>query len=508
MRQIREVLRLHHEAGLSYAECGRALKMAKSTAGKIVFLARAAGIDCAAAHAMSDEALEARLYPPPVPRSRRQSEPDFAALHLELKRPGVTLMLLWEEYQRGNELAYKYTSFCNKYRQWSQRLVLSMRQAHVAGEKMFIDYAGQTVPIIDMSSGEIHFAQIFVAVLGASNYTYACATRTQQIPDWVASMVRALEFVAGVPRLIVPDQARAVIAKPDQYDPTPNRTLEEFAAHYGVAILAARPGRPRDKPKAEGAVLLVERWILARLRNRQFFSLGALNGAIAELLTDLNGRAFKKLPGSRRSSYEALDRPALRPLPTVRYEVARWKSARVNIDYHVEIEGHYYSVPFRLVRTQVDVRITVATVEMFAGRERVACHPINAQRGKHTTLDEHMPARHRAHRDWTPQKLIAWGEKIGVACAALVRWQMEHRPHPEQGYRACLGLQRLARQYGPERLEAACTRALAIRSPSYPSVNSIIKSGLDRHPLPTQSADSTEPATPDHANVRGSKYYH
>jgi transposase len=247
MRQIREILRLHQEAGLSYAACGRALKLSKSTAAMIVLLARAAGIDCVVAQGMSDEALEARLYPPPVPRSQRQSEPDFAAIHLELKRPGVTLQLLWEEYQRGNELAYKYTSFCVKYRQWAQRLALSMRQVHVAGEKMFVNFAGRTVPVIDMATGEVHFAQIFVAVLGASNYTYACATMTQQTPDWVGSMVRALEFVEGVPRLIVTDQARAVIAKPDHYDPESSRTVEEFAAHYGTAILAARPGHPGDK---------------------------------------------------------------------------------------------------------------------------------------------------------------------------------------------------------------------------------------------------------------------
>lgn len=507
MRQIREVLRLHHEAGLSYAECARVLKISRSTVGKIVLLARAAGLDYASAQQSSDEALDARLYRPPVPRTRRLTEPDFAAIHLELKRPGVTLQLLWEEYQRGDELAYKYTSFCVKYRQWALRLALSMRQLHVAGEKLFIDYAGQTVPIIDASTGEIRSAQIFVAVLGASNYTYACATATQKIADWVESMVRALEFVGGVPRLIVPDQTRSLIAKPDRYDPEPNRTAEEFAAHYGVAILPARPAHPRDKPKVEGAVLLVERWVLARLRNRQFFTLGALNGAIAELLVDLNGRPFKKLPGTRRSTFEELDRPALRPLPASRYEVARWKTARVNIDYHVEIDGHYYSVPYRLVRTEVDVRITAETVEVFTGQQRVACHAVNPKRGDFTTQDEHMAAQHRAHRDWTPQKLISWGERIGVACAALVRWQMEHRPHPEQGYRACLGLQRLARQFGPQRLEAACVRAMAIRSPSYRSVNSIIKTGLDRHPLPSQS-DSTESATPDHANLRGPEYYH
>jgi transposase len=275
--------------------------------------------------------------------------------------------------------------------------------------------------------------------------------------------------------LLVPDQTRALIAHPDRYEPQANRTVEEFAAHYGVAVLPARPGHPRDKPKVEVAVLVVERWILARLRDRRFFSLAELNAAIATLLADLNARAFKKLPGCRRSAFESLDQPALRPLPPTRFELARWKRARVNIDYHIELDHHYYSVPHRFVRVDVEMRITVTTIEVFVGNQRVACHQLSTRKGHFTTVAEHMPASHRAHREWTPRRLIAWGEGIGQATAAVVRWQMENRPHPEQGYRACLGLQRLARAYTPVRLEAACVRALAIAAPTYRSVDSILK---------------------------------
>jgi len=506
MRRIREVLRLHLEAGLSYAECARALKLPKSTVGKIVHLARAAEVDWTVAQRLTDVELETRLYRPPVPRASTQLEPDYAHIHQELKRPGVTLQLLWEEYARGNALAYKYTSFCIKYRQWKAHLARSMRQTHVAGERLFVDYAGQTVPIVDAATGEIRQrAQIFVAVLGASNYTFACATARQTLEDWTGALVLALEFIGGSPRLIVPDQTRALIARPDRYEPESNRTVEEFAAYYGTVVLPARPAHPRDKPKVEVGVQIVERWILARLRNRRFFSLGELNAAIAGLLTELNERPFKKLPGCRRTAFEALDRPALRSLPAARYELGRWKRARVNIDYHVELDGHFYSVPHRLVRTEVHLRVTATTVEAFFGNQRVACHALSRRRGGHTTVDEHMPASHRAHRQWTPQRLIAWGERIGAATARVVRWQMEHRPHPEQGYRACLGLQRLSREFGAERLEPACARALSIGAPTYRSVASILKNALDRQQPNNAVADVP---LPRHNNVRGPDYYH
>ncbi len=505
MRQIRETLRLHLQAGLSYSEVGRSLKISKSTAGNYVSLARMAGVDWAVVQTLTDEELEARLFLPALPRNSRQLVPDFAGVHQELKRAGVTLQLLWEEYAKDNLLAYKYTSFCVKYREWAMGLKRSMRQTHIAGEKLFIDYAGQTVPIVDATTGEITRAQIFVAAFGASNYTYACATARQTTADWIGAQIQALEFFGGVPRLIVPDQTRSLIKNPHSYDPQPNRLYDEFATHYGCALLAARPGHPRDKPKVENAVLVVERWILARLRNRKFFSLAELNRAIALLLVDLNQRAFKKLPGCRRSAFEQLDLPALQPLPATRFEIFRWKSAKVNIDYHVEFEGHYYSVPHALVRTSVELRVTATLVECFSSNQRVACHPLSHQRGRHTTTPEHMPASHRAHLEWTPQKLIDWGLRIGVSTAAVVTWQLEHRPHPEQGYRACLGMQRLAREYTPPRLEAACTRAMAIRSPNLKSVTNILKSGLDRQ----QSLPTTTPgALPVHENIRGPDYFH
>jgi transposase len=506
MSKIRRTLQLLADSGLSTRQVAAALNISKTTVSEIAMYARDAGVDWPLASTLSDDELQARLYPPPRPRSTHRREPDYPALHQELKRPGVTLQLLWEEYRAdAGDQAYRYSAFCEKYRAWAKGLKRSMRQLHPGGERLFVDYAGQTVAVVDALTGEIRRAQVFVAVLGASNYTYACATWQQTAADWVGAIIAALEFIAGVPRLLVPDQPRALIANPDAYEPVTARLMQELDEHYGVAVLPARPGRPQDKAKVEVGVQVVERWILARLRNRRFFTLAELNGAIASLLSDLNQRPFKKLPGCRRSAFDALDAPALKPLPAQPLVLAQFKPARVNIDYHVAFEGHYYSVPHQHVGSAVELRVTAATLEVLLRRQRIAAHARSYRVGGFTTVAEHMPASHRAHLQWTPAKLIAWGERVGAATAGVVRWQMEHRPHPEQGYRSCLGLMRLARQYGHERLEAACARAQSIRAPNYRSVKSILECGLDRQD--TALLGGAASSMPSHDNVRGPGYY-
>jgi transposase len=466
MSKIRQALQLLAESGLSTRQVAAALGISKSTVSEIALYARDAGVHWPQAGKLSDDELQARLYPPPRPRTTQRHEPDYGLLHQELKRPGVTLQLLWEEYRfEVGALAYRYSAYCEKYRAWAKRLKRSMRQVHPGGERLFMDYAGQTVPVVDAATGEIRRAQVFVAVLGASNYTYACATWQQTAADWVGAIIAALAFIGGVPRLLVPDQPRALIANPDAYEPITARLMQEMGEHYGLAVLPARPGRPQDKAKVEVGVQVVERWILARLRHRRFFSLAELNRGIAELLVELNRRPFKKLPGCRAQAFAALDAPALKPLPAQAMVLAQFKPARVNIDYHVAFEGHYYSVPHAHVGAAVELRITATTLEVLLQRKRIAAHARSANAGGFTTVPEHMPASHREHRQWTPAKLIAWGERSGAATGAVVRWQMEHRAHPEQGYRTCLGLMRLAREYGQARLEAACARAQSIRAP-------------------------------------------
>jgi transposase len=509
MRKIIEVLRLKFEAGLSHERIAAATRISKGAVTKYLRRAQAAGIAWPLPAYLDETQLEALLFPHAPALIERHAAPDFAHVHQELKRKGVTLQLLWEEYAAAHGgLAYRYSQFCLLYHRFAASLKRSMRQVHRAGDKLFIDYSGQTMPIIDPATGEIHHAQIFVAVLGASSYTYAEASLTQQLPDWIASHVRCFEFLGAVPALLVPDQLKSAIKAACRYEPETTSTYEDLARHYGTAILAARPAHPRDKAAVETSVLVVQRWILARLRNRQFFSLHELNGAIRELLVDLNHRPFKKFEGCRRSAFETIDRPAMRPLPATRYEFAQWKKASVGIDYHVELDGHYYSVPHELVSHKVELRATAAIVECFFKGKRVASHMRSNKRGAHTTLPEHMPESHRKHMQWTPGRLLNWGASIGAATRDVVKWQLENRPHPEQGYRACLGLLNLAKHYGKERLEAACQRALAIGSPTRKSIKSILAARLDQHPdlFPTSNSSSTT-RLPPHGNVRGADYF-
>ncbi|MCY4421375.1 MAG: IS21 family transposase, partial [Gammaproteobacteria bacterium] len=443
--------------------------------------------------------------PPPALPAQDRGIPNWLRIHQELKHKGVTLFLLWQEYRETHPHGYQYSWFCGRYREWRGKLDVVMRQDHRAGEKLFVDYAGQKVPIIDHTSGEIKEAEIFVAVMGASNYTFAEATWSQRLPDWIGSHVRAFSYLGGVPELVVPDNLRAGVSKAHRYEPDINPTYQDMATHYGVAILPARVRRPRDKAKAENGVLVVERWILAALRHRQFFSLAELNVTISTLLTKLNDRAFRKLPGCRREHFEQMDLPALQPLPTTSYVYAEWKKARVHIDYHVALDGHYYSVPYTLIKKQLDVRFTQNTVECFYRGQRVASHRRASLNGRHTTVEAHMPQSHRQAGEWSPERLANWAAKTGAATEKLILNVLSSRKHPQQSYRSCLGILRLGKAYGDERLEAACHRALLLGSYRYQSIASILKHRLDEKPLEEQQ----EPALPeDHDNIRGPSYYH
>jgi transposase len=508
MHKIKELLRLKYDCALSFEQVARALQVSKGVVAKYVKATEVSGLAWPQLAELDEDELRRRLN---LRHGRGAAQthvaPDLAHVHQELKRKGVTLALLWEEYRQAHgEATYQYSRFCDLYREFARRLKRSMRQTHRAGEKLFVDYAGDTVETVDANTGEIRRAHIFVAVLGASNYTYAYATAAETQADWLGAIGRALDFFGGVPELIVPDNPRALIGEANRYDPKPQRAVAEFAAHFGTVVLPARPYRPKDKAKVEVAVQIVQRWILARLRHRRFFSLAELNVAISELLTDLNARPFRKLPGCRRSAFEALDQPALRPLPATPYQWAQWKTCTANIDYHVEVDEHYYSVPHPLVRQEIDIRLTRSSVECFVKGKRVAVHPRSYRKGQHSTLPEHMPASHRAHAEWNPGRLLNWASTLGPATTSIVRYQLESRPHPEQGYRACLGLMRLARTYGKERMEAACARAVVLGAKRYRSVASILKAGLDRQPLPDPSPP--ERPLPAHGNVRGRTYFH
>jgi len=505
MRKIQKVLRLHFDCGFKQRESARAVGTSPTTVGQYVRRMQRTGLSWPLPATLSDDELEARLFPPPPQVEGQRPEPDWLTVRRELARKGVTLDLLWNEYKAEHPDGYAYTWFCTRYSQWANSLPLTLRQTHAPGEKLFVDYSGDRIAIIDAATGEIREAELFVAVLGASNYTYAEATWTQQLPDWISSHVRAFEFIGGCPEIVVPDNLKSGVHKPSFYDPLINRTYGAMAAHYSVTVLPARSGKPRDKAKVEQGVLLVQRWILARLRKQRFFSLAEANRAVAELLTGLNSKAFKKLPGSRRSAYDELDRPALRPLPALPYQYADWKVARVGIDYHVELIGHYYSVPHRFAREQVDVRYTTSTGEIFHRGKRIAAHVKSERRGAHTTLTEHMPANHQAVSGWDPQRLRNWAASIGPHTCAIVAHLLGGRQHPQQAYRTCLGVLRLAKDYGNERLEAACSRAIDLKAPSYRFIASTLKNGLDQQSS-TVAVQADLPLT--HVNVRGPNYYH
>ena len=437
MRKIREVLRLKHEQGLSHQAVAQACAVGVGTVNRYLQRAAQRGLGWPLPDDLDDAALEARLFPRAAPVHDR-IRPDCAYIHRELKRDSVTLQLLWEEYAQIHPDGYGRTQFCEIYRQWTRRLRPSMRQVHRAGEKTFIDYSGKRPSLVDRRTGELRRVELFVAVLGASSLTYAAATETQQLPDWIDAHIRMVEYFGGATTLWVPDQLKSAITRPCRYEPGVNRTYEDLATHYGAVVVPARPRKPRDKAAVENCVLIAQRWILARLRDQTFFELGPLNAAIRVLLDELNDRPMKKLGVSRRALYEQVDRPALRSLPTARYVLAHWKLCRANIDYHVEVERHVYSVPFQLVREQVEVRYTTNTVEIFYRGKRLTSHRRRYD-GQPSTHREHMPSAHRAHAEWTPSRLIRWAEQAGPATGQLVAQIIERRPHPEQGYRASWG---------------------------------------------------------------------
>ena len=505
MRKTREILRLRWGLQRSLRDTAASCGVGATTVHDVVARARAAGLRWPLPAELDDAALEARLYPPPKGRDGRPL-PDFTTLYRELKRRGVTLELLWQEYRQGHpECGYGYSRFCDLYRAWRGQLDLVMRQEHRAGEKLFVDYAGRGIDIVDPEPGTVTEAPVFVAALGASSFTYAEACDGQDLRSWVAAHIHTFEYIEGVAAITVPDNLKAGVTTPDRYEPELNPTYRELAAHYGTTIIPARVRRPRDKAKVENAVQQVERWVLAPLRHQRFFSVAEANQAIRARLVWLNDRPLTRLAGTRRSLWRDLDRPALRPLPPRRFDIPTWKTAvGVNIDYHLEFDYHYYSVPYALVGKRVDVRATATVVEIFRHSRRVASHRRSYVRGGFTTDPAHRPDAHRRYAEWTPSRLIRWAETIGPATAAVVRQILERRPHPEQGFRSCLGILSLARRHDAARVEQACRRARALGAASYRSVKSILTHGLDRQPLP---APPTGPALA-HEHIRGPAYYH
>ena len=508
MRKIKEVLRLKYHCALSKREIAQSCQIGRSTVADYLWRAKQAGVGWPLPEDLTDQELEQRLFPPPaVIALQTKALPDFEYIYRELKahkKFNLTLDLLWREYKEQYPEGYQYTQFSVLYRRWRDKLDYCMRQDHRGGEKLFVDY-GEGLSLVDPQSSEPIATHLFVAVWGASNYTYCEATLTQQLPDWIGSHVRAFSYFGCLPKIVVPDCLKSAVSRACRYEPELNPTYADMAEHYGLCVLPARPVRPRDKAKVEAGVLIAKRWILSALRHRTFYSLTELNAAIRELLERLNSRALRKVKKSRRELFVSFDHPNALCLPEKPYEYAEWKVATVNIDYHIEVEKHYYSVPFRLIRDKLDVRLSAHTVEAFLKGERVAAHVRSYLPHTHTTLKEHMPPSHQHYLEWTPSRIIDWAAKIGPATAELVQKIISSRTHPEQAYRSCLGILRLEKHYPKQRLETAAVRALKFGALSFKSLRNILSTGLDRL---EKNDKNSEPALPDHENIRGPRYYH
>jgi transposase len=508
MRKTKEVLRLRFELGLRQREIARACSISQGAVHNYLKKAAAAGIGWPLPEGWDEKRLEGTLFrkSAPVERSGERILPDFPSLQEELQRYShLTLRLAWEEYRQANPHGYGYSRFCELYGRWLQKQDVVLRQQHKPGEKGFVDWAGATIPVHDAATGEVWPASLFVMVLGASSYTYAEATRDQRMAAWLNAHIHAFEYFGGVPRLLVIDNTRTGVSRACRYDPDLNPTYQEMAMHYGVGVVPARPYRPRDKAKVEVGVQVAQRWIVAVLRHQTFFRLEDLNHAIREQLDRLNHRPFRKREGSRAGRFASVEKSALHPLPAERFDMSQWSHARVNIDYHIVFDANLYSVPYNLVHEPVEVRATPTTVEIFHKGQRIASHVRGRGREEVFTQKEHRPKSHQAHLEWTPSRMVNWAEKIGPNTARLCARILSEKPHPEMGYRSCLGIIRLADQYSAARLEAAAHRALEAGACRFKSVESILKNSLDQQPLTTEPP--SPPPAPPHDNIRGAEYF-
>lgn len=503
MKKIREVIRMRFSLGAGIREIAAACNVGRTTVSEYVERAETAELSWPSAAELTDEELQNLLFPPDrEKRAPARPLPDWNEVRQELSRKGTTLLLLWQEYAKKHPDGYSYSRFARYYREWVSASDLRMRQPHKAGEKLQVDWSGLGIQIADAKTGELSPASVFVSAMGASQHIFAKAYASQELKWWLSAHVDAFEFYGALPEIVVPDNPKTGVISPCRYEPTLNPSYAELAAFYEVAVVPARVRKPRDKAKVENAVQQVERWILAPLREQTFFSVAEANEAITVLLDELNDKVMKGPKLSRRQLFEMEDKPAMRPLPAERYAYAEWKRCKVPPDYHVEVEGHFYSVPFTLGGKHVDVRVSFGTVEVFFENERQAAHKRSHSRRGFTTIDAHMPEKHKRQAEWTPERMVRWAEATGPKTAAFVDALLCGKVHPEHGFRMCMGVISLERRFGKDRLEAACGRALSLGALSYQSVKSMLEKNLEGAPV----QPSLRPLPP-HENIRGGSYY-
>lgn len=516
MRDIKELFRLRLEKGLSQRQVAKAIGCGRTTVRDYERRAAGARLTYPEIASLPNDHLLLKLglgttclSISNVISSKSRELPNWVDVHKEMSRKNVTLALLWTEYKEKNPEGYQYSRFAGLYRQWRQKLTISMRQEHKAGEKVFVDYAGTTVDILDSTTGEVRSAQIFVGVMGASSYTFVEATWSQGQSDWLMSHRRMFEYFGGVPQIIVPDNLKSGVSVPGRYEAQVNRSYKDLAEHYGTCVIPARVRKPKDKAKAEAGVLVASRWILAALRNKVFYSLADLNEAIGILLEKLNQKKMRHFERSRRELFEEIDAPEIGRLRSQPYEYAEWKGARVNIDHHIVYDKHFYSVPYQLIKKKVEIRATERVVEVFHKSERVASHQRSPVKGRYSTELGHRPPSHQEHLKWTPERIVKWASSKGSSVGEFVEELIRTRKHPEQGYRAAMGLIRLSDKFGAQRLERACRRALDVGSVQYRTVKNILKNNMDQIEVPQKGGSPGQlDILKANENVRGKEYYH
>ena len=505
MNKVREIIRLD-ELGFAQRQIARALNVSRPVVAQYLRDFKTTGLSYGDIKDMGDDKF-ADIFIKKTGKSKRQQalSEQFTYMAKELKRIGVTLYLLWEEYRRENPDGYSYSQFCYHFQVWRNLSPLTMHIEHKAGDKMFVDFTGKHMWFYDREKKQQQKAEVFVAILGASQYTYVEAVLSQQKEDWLKVNNNAIWYFGGAPAAIVPDCLKSGVSKPDKYEPDVNPDYADFGDHYDTAILPARPYSAKDKALVENAVNIVYTRIFAPLRNETFYSLSELNEAIWAKVEEHNSKHFEREAISRRELFEEIEQAALKQLPPQRYELKRSLKLKVQFNYHVEIreDHHYYSVPWKYKRKQVKVIYTAAVVEVYYKNTRIAFHKRERRRNGYTTVKEHMPSHHRLYAEWSPQRLINWGASIGPNTKQMIEGVLQTRKHPEQAFKVCLGLLNLTRHYGAGRLERACERALQFHHFSYKFVRNVLEKNLDK----VQEEESMQQTFPVHENIRGKDYY-
>lgn len=503
MRKIKEILRLHFELNLSERIISTSLGCSRSAVGDYIKKSITAKITWKDIKDLPDEQVESFLFSKNISR-KKAAELPMEEIHLELKKKYVTKELLWHEYKNKINWQGSYSLFCMRYRDWSRGRNIYMRQQHNYGEKLFIDYAGPTVKIYDLNTNSSKDAQIFVCALGGSNYTYAEASWSQNSENFISSHIRAFEYFGGVAKILVPDNLKSAVDIPSKYESEINKSYLKLAEHYNCVVIPARVRKPKDKAKVESAVLLVERWILACIRDKKYYSLSTLNEDISILLEKLNSKKFKKLPGSRKSIFTEYEKPALIPLPKTEFEHSNFKLTRVGLHYHIEYDKNYYSVPYTYARKEVEIRVTLNTIEVLYRNARIASHIRQYSVNKWSTQLEHMPRSHKEVVEWTPEKIVNCAKSIGEYTSNIIEKILHSKEHPQQGFNSAFGIIRLKEKYGEERLEACCYRAYKYNIISYRQINNLLKNGCDKIPFVEEEISKII----QHENIRGTEYFH